>query len=403
MTGISQHVDPLQWGQVYRLDWMEKFGIKPKGEAVPIGTSDGKERVYFTKEAFTLEEEAQMFDRFVNGDPDGNGKKDTFGLTMNNQSTKQWATTYLGAFGLGELGTYNMMEDGKLVEASISKKYKDFLKLFADWHKKGYVDPEFTTLNLNKSWEKFAAGKMGSAQVSFLLASLVPGYTNRPPGNLLAKDPNAKILFTPPVIGANGQQGAASSQPVNSLNYDFIISKNVSDEKLARILQIFDYINFDKEGTVLTSFGVEGKHFKWEGAPYQSAAVALDGILPEGNTGLTYYNHVNYTDEFLTYMYPKETVKLIRDYFGAKDLGMKKNLRPYKFDLYEEQPPFDSNKLTKIITIGTEYMFKAIANMQDIDSTWDAYVKSWNDNGGKDWLEYSDKAPKVEDLRAGVK
>ncbi len=38
------------------------------------------------------------------------------------------------------------MEDGALIQATISKNYRDYLKLLAGWYAEGLIDPEFTML-----------------------------------------------------------------------------------------------------------------------------------------------------------------------------------------------------------------------------------------------------------------
>ncbi|MDF2669811.1 MAG: extracellular solute-binding protein family 1, partial [Paenibacillus sp.] len=335
LAGISQTVEGQLWGNVYRLDWLEKLGIKPKGNPKPIGTSGGRERVFFTEQAFTIEEEARIFDAMVNQDPDGNGKKDTYAFTPYNDATSWWAAGYMGAYGVGT--DMNLEENGKVVNYNISTKYKDFLSKMAEWYKLGYIDPEFVTLNRAKGWEKFSTGKIGSAQAPYNAAALTPGvFMQRPPGNLVAKDPNAKILITPTQIGPNGNQGAPAYRPVSLLvGYDFVIRKDVSDEKLIRILQVFDYINFDKEGLVMSSFGEVGTHFNWEGEPYKSAALPINNANVDDKFGLRYYNHGN-TREFMTYTTPQDVMKLVNDYFFNKDKGMKLLIQPYKYDLFKE-------------------------------------------------------------------
>ncbi|WP_127584237.1 ABC transporter substrate-binding protein [Paenibacillus koleovorans] len=401
LNGIGLTASGLLWGQVYRLDWMEKLGIKPKGNPVAIGTSDGRERVFFTTEAFTLEEEEQLFAAMVNRDPDGNGKKDTYAFSPNNGSLLWWAANYLGAFGLGSGN--NLEENGKLVEYNISEKYKAFLKQMADWYKKGYIDPEFPTLDRNKGYEKFATGKIGSALSQYAEAGLKPGATmQRPPGNLITKDPNVKILLTPPPIGPNGQQGAAAYTPASDYTSSYlVIKKDVSDEKLIRILQIFDYINFDKEGLVMSRYGKEGTDFQWEGTPYKSAITPINEAAknPE-QAGLGYYNHQLNTIDIMTYTTPQDVMKLVNDYFFNKDKGMKLLLRPYKFDLFKETKYGDLNTKNgaKLETVRSEYTLQAITGEINIDSTWNSYVEKWRSNGGNELMAELEKAPKVSDI-----
>lgn len=401
LLGVAKTVEGLIWGNIYRLDWLEKAGIQPKGNPKAIGTTENRDRVFFTDQAFTLDEEEKIFDAFVNKDPDGNGKKDTYGFTPNNNAMQWWASGYLGAFGVGF--NYNLQEDGKVVEYNISSGYKAFVKKMADWYKKGFVDPEFVTLNNNKAWEKFATGKIGSSQVQYSMAGLVGGGLTRPPGNLLAQDPNAKILFTPPQIGSDGKQGAAAYKPVSLLGdgYDFVIRKDVTDEELIRILQIFDYVNFDKEGVVLGLYGEAGKHFDWEDEPYNSAIMAKKEFATgDDKNGFRYYSHTMNTEQFLVYITPKDVMKLLNDYFFNKDKGMKLLIRPYKYDFFNETnyKTLYSTLGQKLQTIVDEFTFKAITGEIDVEASWDNYVKQWRTNGGDQLLAELEKSPKVADL-----
>ncbi|WP_168120873.1 ABC transporter substrate-binding protein [Paenibacillus sp. HB172176] len=398
LTGYKEEWDNLIWGQVYRLDWLEKLGIAPKGELVQVGDADGLERIFYSKEAFTLDEEQAIFEKFVHDDPDGNGKKDTYGLLLNNSNANWALNSEAGAFGFG--WDYNLADaNGNVVDYAISDNYKSFLSYIASLYRKGYIDPEFTTLNLAKSWEKFAAGKYGVAQVQVQAAGLLPFTFNRPPGNLIQKDPNAKFLFTPPPIGADGQQGSAAYRQVDGFGYAMVVKKDVSDEKLARILQIFDYINFDKEGLMLSQFGDEGTDYTWEGEPYESAVVPTETTQGEKD-GIGYYNlsiqHGNVADYF-----SNAGVKKLTQLLFGTDEGKAMAYRPYRWDYFNETDYAEMNATyaAQLKTITDEFLFKSITGEVDVNAGWDAYVKNWRDSGGDKILAELEKAPKVTDLR----
>lgn len=399
LTGYKEDWDNLIWGQVYRLDWMEKLGIEPKGEMAPVGASGGMERIFFTKDAFTLEEEQEMFERFVHDDPDGNDKKDTYGLLLNNSDASWALNTEAGAFGFG--WDYNLEENGKVTSYAISQNYKDFLKYLSAQYQKGLIDPEFTTLNRAKSWEKFAAGKYGAAQVQVQAAGLMPFTFNRPPGNLVQKDPNAKFLFTPPPIGSKGHQGSAAYTPVDGFGYAMVIKKEVTDEKLARILQIFDYINFDKEGLMLSQFGDKGVDYTWEGEPYQSAVIPIETAEADREKhGIGYYNLSIQHGNVAKYYANEGVSKLTSMFFGA-DEGRSMAYRPYKWDYFNETKYNELNTTygAGLKTITDEFLFKSITGEVDVDAAWNAYVENWRKSGGDEMLAELEKAPKVADLR----
>ncbi|NRF91908.1 extracellular solute-binding protein [Paenibacillus frigoriresistens] len=124
-----------------RTDWLKKLNLQP-----PKTMSD----VLAISKAFT------------ENDPDGNGKKDTFGLG----ATKAlWG----GAMGLeGFMAGYKAypkmwIDDGtgKLVYGGIQPEVKKALQQLQNMAKQGQIDPEFGTKDGGKVAESIAAGKIG--------------------------------------------------------------------------------------------------------------------------------------------------------------------------------------------------------------------------------------------------
>ncbi|MBW7460511.1 extracellular solute-binding protein, partial [Paenibacillus sepulcri] len=132
--------DPVLW---IREDWMKKLNLQaPK----------------------TIEDLEQILEAFTNNDPDGNGKKDTFGLTI---GFKNWLNTWMGDAGwvFGAYGTmpnqWNSDGQGGISYGSINPAMKDGLTKLSDWMKKGYIPKEAGLWDETKSTEAFTAGKAG--------------------------------------------------------------------------------------------------------------------------------------------------------------------------------------------------------------------------------------------------
>ncbi|MFJ7977294.1 ABC transporter substrate-binding protein [Peribacillus sp. NPDC096379] len=398
LIGLYSHVDGLTWTPTFRLDWLEKLGFEPPGEIKQVGPSGGREKIYYTDKAYTLEEVEEILKAFTFNDPDGNGKNDTYGISPYNDQM-HWAASLMGSFGLAP--DYNFIEDDKLVVTEISKKYKEFLKLLAKWYDMGLIDPEFTTLDLNKSWEKYKQGKIGYyiAQSSYL--AMDDWTKGRAPQNLV-ENPNstAKILATAPEIGKDGQQGVGSFIPVGNLADAFYVSKNVTDEELARILQIFDYINFDNEAR-WTLYGEVGVHSDWEGEPEKSALkVRPEYAAEEGNSGFWGYNFRTYDKERVQWFTSEYTMNLRKEYFARDDVKENMLIRPYKWDVLNKTKMAEM-KLRyqgQLKTVVDEFRMKAIVGEIDIDKEWDKYIENWLNNGGQDILAEMDKSDKVSDL-----
>jgi putative aldouronate transport system substrate-binding protein len=400
LIGQYAHVDGLVWGPTFRLDWLEKLGIEPPGEIKQVGPSGGREKIYYTDGAYTIEEVEEILKAFTFDDPDGNGKDDTYGISPWNSNTN-WAVTLLGSFGIALSPNYNLMEDGKLVTSEISQNYKAFLKQMAKWYEMGLVDPEFTTLDDKKSWEKYKQGKIGYyvAQPSYM--AMDDWAKGRAPQNLVENpDSNAKILAALPEIGKGGQQGEGAYIPVGNLADAFYVSKDVTDEELARILQLFDYINFDKEAR-WTLYGEVGVHSDWEGEPEKSALkVRPEFAAEEGNSGFWAYNFRTYDKDRVPWFQSEYTMKLKNEVFAREDVKENMLIRPYKWDLLNETKIKEVEKRYKgqLDTIVAEFRMKAIVGEVDVDKEWDNYVENWKNNGGNELLAELEKAPKVSDL-----
>ncbi|MEK3888604.1 ABC transporter substrate-binding protein [Bacillus sp. FSL K6-3431] len=398
LIGEYKNVDGLPWGPTLRLDWLENLGIKPPGEIKPVGPNGGREKIFFTEEAYTLEELEEILVAFTFDDPDGNGKNDTYGISPYNNQI-HWSASLMGAFGISP--GYSLLENDKLVTAETSEKYKEFLKLMAKWYDMGLIDPEFTTLDNNNSWEKYKQGKIGYyiAQPAYL--AMDDWARGRAPQNIVENpDSNAKILATAPEIGPDGQQGVGAYLPVVDLADAFYISKDVTDEQLTRILQIYDYINHNDEAR-WTLYGEVGVHSDWEGEPENSALkVRPEFALEEGNSGFWAYNFRTYSTERVKWFTSSHTLKLKEDFYARDDIKEKMIIRPYKTDLLNETNGREISKRYggQLTTIVDEFRMKAIVGEVDIDKEWDKYVENWMNNGGKQTLEELEKAPLVSDL-----
>jgi hypothetical protein len=112
----------------------------------------------------------------------------------------------------------------------------------------------------------------------------------------LATTKDVKLLVTPPEIGKNGQQSNnISSLTLNATDdvhmldverqktsgpfepsQSWVINRDVSDEKLIKILQMLNAMSFDLETFTVVNYGGEGDalyKFIWTGEPYDSQVV----------------------------------------------------------------------------------------------------------------------------------
>ena len=104
---------------VYRQDWLEKLGLD-----IPR----------------TLEEFEKVMYAFAKGDPDGNGKQDTYGLS------KEGMNVVFGAFGQSVLpSSCTLTKNDRLVIGALEPEMKNALAYLQKWYQDGIIDPEFIT------------------------------------------------------------------------------------------------------------------------------------------------------------------------------------------------------------------------------------------------------------------
>lgn len=223
----------------WRADWLEKFGY-----------TDGKVPM-------TIEEVEDVFYKFANEDPDGNGQKDTYAL-----STTGMNPIY-GAFGaLPDRWVED--EDGKLIYGAVHPGMKDALTLLAKWYKDGLIDPEFITgENQGGYWAlsvPFENGQIGfsSSGAYYHIAPDFDGPKNEETGagsrfqvGRTLRTFASTVGYDKVVIGYNpvGPDGKTQGGESWGLTTDeaIVFSYKLADqpEKVARILEIINTIGSD--------------------------------------------------------------------------------------------------------------------------------------------------------------
>lgn len=129
---------PLLW---IRTDWLKKLNLpEPK----------------------SMDDVLKIADAFVNQDPDGNGKKDTYGLAAN----KDLLTDLFGLDGF--FNSYHAYPkiwikdaSGNIAYGSIQPEMKTALAKLQELYKSGIIDREFAVNNVDKVGEAANAGKLG--------------------------------------------------------------------------------------------------------------------------------------------------------------------------------------------------------------------------------------------------
>ncbi|MDD3996994.1 MAG: extracellular solute-binding protein, partial [Sphaerochaetaceae bacterium] len=124
-----------------RRDWTDKLGIKD-----PV----------------TLDEFTEMLRLLKNGDPDGNGKNDTLGISAYVRNGQlQGLDPIFGAFGVIQIGNMWSAENGKVVYNPTKPEMKEALTYLKMLYDEGLLEPEFYMLNNTQWMERVYQGKVG--------------------------------------------------------------------------------------------------------------------------------------------------------------------------------------------------------------------------------------------------
>ncbi|MGG1517878.1 extracellular solute-binding protein [Paenibacillus oryzisoli] len=220
-----------------RKDWLDKLNLK-----VPT----------------TPEELFDVAKAFTDKDPDGNGKKDTFGFTGAKLNA---FNSIFGAYGIG----YNdstpgiFVKDNKLVNSLYAPEMKDALGFIQKVISAGVVDPELLVTNDTQAGQKAIKGQAG------IIYTAWSNMTNAPIiEQIKAVNPNAEWVQVDAVKGPGGQ--ASGTWDIGNPAGLYAIPKALekSPEKLQKVIDLLNYVS-SKDGSLLVQYGVKGKHYNLEG------------------------------------------------------------------------------------------------------------------------------------------
>lgn len=396
LLGVREGTVGDVFPSTYRLDWMEKLGISPKGTIEKLNDT---QEVYIQKEAFTLDEMQNILLAFATKDPDGNNKNDTYGVSCEKEyfMVEEAFGGLVGMFSTPTALNYKWIDvevNGKLLPNVISQGYKEMLTLLNQWYKMGILDKEFITQNIEIKRKKVTGGSVG-----YFASNWLWEYA-------LKETPDMKLLITPPEIGPSGKQGKASYIILPVGGFRFYVSKDVDDEKLIRMLQMYQYINFDKEGAILSRYGIAGQHFDWEGEPYNSGIKKYEKYAEADQPEIGLNAYTNYSDTGVVLRAAMPDYKAKLDGLNMYGDWSKLVYYPFKYNIFGIETPElkafnDANKATNLRTSVLEFSFKAISGEIDINKEWDGYVSNFLKNGGQEYIDIAEKWPKVSDILIG--
>lgn len=206
-----------------RKDWMDKLGIS---------------------EPTTLDQFTSMLKAFTENDPDGNGQKDTYGLSAS--KVFEWLNNFKATFNVKP--GWSKDAGGKWQLDAFTPEYGNFLKWMGDIYTKGYMKSEFYLYDDTEAENDFINGKAGCYITNGDLK--VGGMVSK-----LAKVNKTAVIDTlamPDGSGKGGYVGTGSWWGGWSISYD-------APEPF-RLVKLLDYLH-SPEGQMTRLYGIENIHY----------------------------------------------------------------------------------------------------------------------------------------------
>ncbi len=194
-----------------------------------------------------------MLDAFTNDDPDGNGKDDTYGITMPGLvSAETPYAIYQREFYQDANPGFYEKEDGTWVDGMTEPEMAEALQRMKDAYAAGYIDQEVITNKTSTCRDKFYGGQVG-------VFNYWAGTWNKTlQNNLVAQNPEGIVAPIPAI-----EETYYMERPSTAL---VITSAAENPEGIFKYL--VEYSHDGGEGQLLFTRGVEGVNYTVENGVY---------------------------------------------------------------------------------------------------------------------------------------
>lgn len=328
-----------------RKDWLDNLGMKMPS---------------------TLDELYDVMYAFTYNDPDGDGQQNTFAVTGTGMDALQ---NIFAAFGTAVPGNF-LIKDNKVVYSSVDPEAKDAIEFVQKCVSEGLIDPELFSNTTETARDKCISGQAGIfAGITFwdIMKSTFQEQEK-------AVNPNAEWEL---LMGVKGPAGTAyddlydesAVENLWGINPDLVDNQ----DRLNKVLKLFDYLCDEESGQKLVMFGVEGVHYNME----NGEVVPTDKMADLTHT---YMFQLTGRDDL---PYLKVKFSYLSDEI---DQCVNMNVMPcYNAAIFAPENVSE----TDIERYSTEEMIKFIYGDRSLDE-WDAYVDTLNST--YNLTDYLDKA-----------
>lgn len=344
-----------------RMDWLKNVGINKVPE--------------------TLDELHDALYKFTYEDPDGNGKKDTYGMSGDINTWDKMFNEIFGAYGILP---FDWVKDGKnVVYGGLQQGTLDALETLAAWYKEGIIHPDFVTdLSMSTCKDKFTNGITGYiSHVAYLNPAVATSVENL----TSAIFPQADVQPVKTIIGPDGKRGSFS---YGAPAYATVMGAHLENqpEKVERILNIVEAIITDEEFAVGIKLGEKGTH--WQYKDEKADTIEFVGNFADSRQ---LYNQCLHTD-FDTPKYfciSSPSFELVEKYTSRDKREFLNNYSSVEHALNDaffkpDVVPSAAEYYVNIRTKQMALMTKVILGEKSVDDYKKEFAKIWETYGGKE-------------------
>ncbi len=435
---------------IMRLDWLEQVGLNPAeldpkapgwdraGEMVDLGEPTAPDTYFWWAGHLDWDEMETAMYGFRDADFNGNGQRDeipygTIGDHGGFQG-REWLyhsgpAVPFWAYGLNDVDNYLDIETGLTVKVDIASQSREALKILQRWFADGILDPALPAVGRNEWRQQVRAGLVGMwARGPCGLAAFTGGNDDC---TIIRRDavPDARFVTMLPAYGPTGEMRCQWDNRSTVLNphEGFSVKTGVSDEKLARILQMYDYINHDPEGVLAVGYGVggpfaENQNYAWLGTPGDcSVAQLVRTPTIERHSNGTSLVYTAYSWHDLFWQCPQMKPGIPIEAAGGATINSAQGFNwammlrePYPMEIAVRDHREDIFNRTEYVKLWARYggnlqtfreetWWKWVTDSSiDIDAEWPGFVEQWLANGGQEVIDELQKAPLVADILSGA-
>ncbi|MFC0329065.1 extracellular solute-binding protein [Paenibacillus sepulcri] len=367
--------DPTDWdvpvvdGKNYGIPKIYAEGDSP---FVPAFNKAWLTKIGYSEPPKTIAELEDVLTKFRNDDPDGNGKKDTYGLTARGKDTlgsNQIFNTVFASFGITPSG-WVLQADGSVQYGLVTEQARAAFKLLNKWYKAGLIDPEFVTDDWNTYRAKFVGGKAGMMDQALWYHYHSSGQVGQD-----AAKAGMDMIVGKPVVGEAGKM-MGIAQGFKQVPFAIGADAAKDPKKVEAILKMVETLATDEEAYLMTSYGEEGVNYDIaEGGGVVPRPEFTDPIQATSALGINFFSPIKGNNPLMLKIdYPAEKVAF-RTQVNDKGITPITDAMQMK-----TLPSWDANK-DALQKMAKEYELKFILGEADTDKGFDTFISEMNKAG----------------------